>query len=120
MTDHTTFNCLSCGRLNPMRGANYTNKYCNNQCQQDHRKKVLSEKRINEWKSGCGLYVWKEVPSYIKDYLVQERGHKCEICSGEIWLNRPIPLIANQKDGDIYNNVESNLELICPNCKAQK
>ncbi len=115
-----TFNCLSCGRVNPMRGANYSNKYCNNQCQQDHRKKELADKRVQEWKSECGLYVWKEVPDYIKQYLIQVRGHKCEVCDNTNWKDAPIPLIAAQKDSDVYNNKESNLELVCPNCRAQK
>lgn len=118
--NENTFNCLSCGRLNPVRGANYTNKYCNNKCQQDHRKKILAEKRIHDWKSGCGLYVWKEVPNYIKEYLIQQRGNKCEICKEEVWRDKLIPLVVNQKNNDIYDNVENNLEIICPNCKAQK
>ena len=125
-----TFNCLACGRLNPVRGANYSNKYCNNKCQQDHRRQLLAEKRIVDWKSGCGLYVWKEVPDYIQNYLIEQRGHKCEVCNNsehierhpgdirDILVSRKIPLTVTQWDGDIYNNKESNLRLICPNCQA--
>ena len=115
-----TFNCLACNRLNPVRGANYSNKYCNNQCQQDHRRRQLSERRISEWREGCGLYVWKEVPDYVREYLIQERGHACETCGNATWMGEPIPLLAQQSDGDVYNNKESNLELICPNCESQK
>ena len=115
-----TFNCLACGRLNPVRGANYSNKYCNNQCQQDHRKRTLNEKRVSDWREGCGLYVWREVPDYIKDYLIQTRGHSCEVCGNTTWMDDLIPLLAEQRDGDVYNNQEGNLELICPNCSSQK
>lgn len=115
-----TFNCLNCGRENPVRGANYTNKYCNNTCQQAHRKKLLAEKRVNEWKQGCGLYVWKEVPDYIKDYLYGVRGHQCEVCGITEWQGKPAPLTVTQKDRDAYNNVEENLEVVCFNCLSQK
>ena len=74
------FNCLSCGRENPVRGGSYQSKYCNNQCQQNHRKRLLSEKRIEEWKSDCSVYNWKTVPDYIKDYLRSEE-HTSELQS---------------------------------------
>ena len=114
------FECLACGRANPVRGANYSNKYCNNKCQQDHRRVLLNEQRVSEWRAGCGLYVWKEVPTYIRDYLVTSRGHRCEVCGITEWQGQRAPLLAKQQDGDVYNNQESNLELICPNCHSQK
>ena len=114
------FQCLNCGRDNPVKGANYTNKYCNNLCQQQHRRTLLAEKRIAEWQSGCGLYVWKEVPDYIQDYIIQERGHRCEACGITEWQGHPAPLTVTQRDGDAYNNQESNLEVTCYNCKSQK
>ena len=117
---NNTYHCLSCGRENPIRGASYLNKYCNNQCQQDHRRKLLTEKRITEWQSDCSLYVWKEVPKYIKDYLIQARGNKCQGCGITEWRNKSISLIAVQRDNDVYNNKENNLELLCPNCRTQK
>lgn len=113
------FTCLACGRENPVRGSNYSNKYCNNQCQQDHRKQLLTEKRVADWKSGCGLYVWREVPDYIQKYLIQERGHQCEVCGITEWQGSPAPLTVTQKDRDVYNNKEHNLQLICYNCKSQ-
>jgi len=115
-----TFSCMACGRLNPLRGANYSNKYCNNQCQQDHRKQLLTERRINDWQSECSLFVWKEIPSYIQTYLIAHRGHRCEVCSTETWQGQPIPLTAVQRNSDIYDNREENLLLICPNCRAQR
>jgi hypothetical protein len=115
-----TYNCLSCGRLNPVRGANYTNKYCNNQCQQNHRKQVLAEGRLRDWLDGCGLYVWKEVPPYVRDYLIKQNGNSCGVCRISEWCGKPAPLLARQLDGDPYNNKPANIGLICPNCLAQK
>ena len=115
-----TFKCLSCARENPIRGANYSNKYCNNQCQQNHRKRLLEQERIANWKSDCGLYLWKEVPEYIKKYLIELRGHRCEVCDTDTWMDKPIPLLVTQIDNDVYNNKQDNLQLICPNCRSQK
>ena len=115
-----TFNCLCCGRLNPIRGANYSNKYCNNKCQQTHRKELLNQKRIHDWQIGCSLYVWRDVPEYIKEYLIGVRGNICANCKNKTWLNNPIPLLVRQCDGDEYNNKEDNLELVCLNCHATK
>lgn len=115
-----TYNCLSCGRLNPLRGSNYTNKYCNNKCQQDHRKQLLSNQRLQDWLDGCGLYVWKEVPDYVRDYLIREKGNACSICGIKEWCNRPAPLLAKQFDGDPYNNKPNNIRLMCHNCLAQR
>lgn len=120
MSNLSSFTCLNCGRVNPIKGHSYTNKYCNNQCQQNHRKTVLAEQRLSNWLEGCGLYVWKEVPEYVKNFLIGERGHCCETCKLTTWLNEPIPLLVTQKDKDIYNNKKDNLELICPNCYSQK
>lgn len=46
------------------------------------------------------------------------RGHQCEKCKKEEWLDNPIPLEVHHKDGDALNNEMSNLELLCPNCHA--
>ena len=54
----------------------------------------------------------------IKETILKERKHQCENCGLEIWLNQPIPLELHHKDGDPYNNIRSNLILLCPNCHA--
>ena len=50
--------------------------------------------------------------------LVELRGHKCENCGTETWLNQPIPLEVHHLDGDRLNNTLENLQLLCPNCHA--
>lgn len=50
--------------------------------------------------------------------LIYIRGHRCECCGLEEWLNGLIPLEVHHIDGDRLNNEEANLQLLCPNCHA--
>lgn len=54
-----------------------------------------------------------------KKVLIEERGHKCQSCNLETWLDEPIPLELEHTDGDNKNNVKENLLLLCPNCHAK-
>lgn len=45
--------------------------------------------------------------------------HKCEICGLTEWNNEKIPLELHHIDGDRYNNVYENLQILCPNCHSQ-
>jgi hypothetical protein len=110
------FTCLNCGKVNPIKGHSYTNKYCNNNCQQQHRSRLL----VNEWKDHAGETAWRQIPEYIKKYLIEQRGHQCEVCTNTSHNGKPIPLNVDYIDNNSYNNVASNLQLICPNCKSQK
>jgi hypothetical protein len=110
------FTCLNCGRVNPVKGHSYTNKFCNNSCQAQYRSRSL----VKEWKEAKEPSAWRQVPDWVKKYLIQERGNQCEECGITEWLGGPAPLVVNYRDNDSYNNREDNLELICPNCKSQK
>lgn len=110
------FTCLNCGKINPIKGHSYTNKYCNNSCQQQHRSRLL----VSEWKEHPDKTAWRQVPEYIKKYLIKERGHKCEVCSNTKHNKQDIPLVVEYIDGNSHNSAESNLQLICPNCRSLK
>jgi 5-methylcytosine-specific restriction endonuclease McrA len=45
--------------------------------------------------------------------------HKCERCSLERWLEKPIALELHYIDGNRSNNELQNLKFLCPNCHAQ-
>ncbi len=110
------FTCLNCGKNNPVKGHSYTNKYCNNSCQQQHRSRLL----VQEWKQTEGQTAWRQVPDYVKRYLIEQRGYRCEECGNDMHNGSSIPLVVEYKDGNSHNNAEGNLELICPNCRSQK
>jgi hypothetical protein len=116
MSNLGCFTCLNCGKVNPIKGHSYSNKFCNNNCQAQYRSRSL----VREWKEAKEPSAWRQVPEYIKKYLIQERGHKCEVCGIAEWQDHPAPLVVDYHDNDSYNNREDNLELICPNCKSQK
>ena len=54
-----------------------------------------------------------------KQILINERGHRCEVCGNSEWLDKPITLELEHNDGDNRNNVKENLHLLCPNCHSQ-
>jgi hypothetical protein len=110
------FVCLNCGKKNPSKCVSHTYKYCNNSCQQQYKSKLLVEKWQNDQKNT----VWRQVPDYIKRFLIEARGATCECCGGTMHFGKPIPLVVHHRDGNTNNNAEENLEVICPNCRAQK
>lgn len=54
-----------------------------------------------------------------REWLVKERGRRCEVCQNEVWNGRPIPIELDHISGDADDNRKENLRLICPNCHAQ-
>lgn len=99
--------CLNCGKEIPL-----SNKYCSNECQYNYNHK-LKMKEVEE-NNGIGCDIRQ-----IKTYLIETRGHKCEICGNIEWMNQPIPLILDHINGRASDDRLENLRLICPNCDAQ-
>lgn len=72
------------------------------------------------WNKGKQL---KNIKDYakvesLKPHLITTRTHKCESCSLSEWLGQPISLEVHHLDGDSTHNIESNLQLLCPNCHS--
>jgi hypothetical protein len=44
---------------------------------------------------------------------------RCENCKMTHWMDAPIALELHHVDGNHYNNVLENLQILCPNCHAQ-
>jgi len=120
MSNLGCFTCLSCGKVNPIKGHSYTNKYCNNSCQQEHQRRNKAFENVQKWKESSQPQAWAKIPEWVKQYLISQRGHSCEVCDTKFWIGNKVPLDVIYKDGDSYNNKENNLQLICPNCRAQR
>lgn len=56
--------------------------------------------------------------SVLKKKLIEDgiKEAKCECCGLSEWMGKPIPLELHHIDGDRYNNLIINLEILCPNC----
>lgn len=57
-------------------------------------------------------------PQSIKRTLIKLRGSLCESCRLTRWLDQPIKLELHHIDGNRSNNLQDNLQLLCPNCHA--
>lgn len=50
--------------------------------------------------------------------VFEEQDYHCNKCKLGVWMNKPITLELEHKDGNPKNNVRSNLEALCPNCHS--
>ena len=114
--DLTDMPCLYCQEI-PKR-KNY--KYCSNKCQGNYQ----YEEYIRRWKANLvdGNRGKKSVllSHHLRRYLLEKYGEKCCLCGWEQRhpVTNRVPLEVNHIDGNPLNNIESNLQIICPNCHA--
>lgn len=79
---------------------------------------------IADWKAGIktGQVAHKNciIRGFVRRYLLEKFNSKCIKCGwGEVnATSGKIPLEVNHIDGNAKNSVESNLELLCPNCHS--
>lgn len=55
----------------------------------------------------------------LKQRIVYEQNECCNKCGLDKWLDIPISLELEHKDGNRNNNSRDNLECLCPNCHSQ-
>lgn len=53
-----------------------------------------------------------------KNFLIKERGHKCEDCKNTEWKGKPIILELHHINGNRADNRKENLQILCCNCHA--
>lgn len=108
----TIHTCLNCGK--ELQGSQ--KKFCSSECQAEHNKKS----KLNEWKNNPSKFNSEWGYPFIKKYLLDKNGNKCEKCGWGIEneYTHTIPLEIHHIDGDCTNNREDNLQLLCPNCHS--
>lgn len=112
---YKTYNCVVCNTESRFKYSK-KNLYCSIACQNVERTQSI----IANWLGGGDKSIWKySIPAWAKKYLIDTRGHQCEICKGTSWMNNSIPLEVDHISGDHQDNRLENLRLICPNCHSQ-
>jgi len=94
-------------------------KFCSHRCQWDFEYKEY----ISKWKNGLvsGNHNSEEnLALPVRRYMLEKANYKCEKCSWneKNFVTGKSPLNINHIDGYSSNSVESNLEVLCPNCHS--
>jgi hypothetical protein len=99
--------CLNCGSKIPNR-----NVYCNNNCQGEHKRKLIFENIEN---GDTSLYI-----NNYRNYLIFKYGEKCMECGWDKRnpITNNVPIQLEHIDGNSDNNSLDNLKLLCPNCHS--
>lgn len=99
--------CRTCGA----RIAGVGEFYCSGKCHQADVWKKTKEKIEQSGKL--------EFRDSGRRYLIEVRGHRCQICGISEWQKCPVPLILDHISGNSQDWSLSNLRMVCPNCDAQ-
>lgn len=107
--------CLNCKKPVPRR----PNLYCSPQCHIEHKYKIYIERWLEGKETGNQSFGIR-VSNYVKRWLKEIRGNKCEKCNwGKVnKISGTVPIEVNHIDGNSSNTVPENLELLCPNCHS--
>lgn len=104
--------CKFCGNKLGKAG----NKYCSPKCQAEYQYRAYIKRWLDNKEIG---YKGKsrQLSTYIKRWLRETRGNKCEVCGwNEINpYTGNVPVQADHIDGNAENCRPENLKLLCPN-----
>lgn len=98
-------------------------KDCTRQTKNKYCYKHEVQNKIERWLSGDISVSWsgkaKEPAGWVKKYLLEVRGDKCEVCGWDEKAPDGRSIIQmDHIDGNYLNNEPSNLKLLCPNHHA--
>lgn len=105
--------CDYCG--NSFKGAG--KKYCSIKCSSQGRTNDM----LVAWTKDSNSATTKQgLSRSIISHLIEKYNHQCSQCGwGEVNpVTNKSPLEVDHIDGNCYNNDESNLRVLCPNCHA--
>jgi len=110
--------CKSCSKKFKYDDGRQIGKWCSHKCQMEGQYKLY----IEQWKAGKkdGMRGKYDVSKYIRKYLFRKNNASCSVCK---WNRRhsvtgKVPLHIDHIDGNVRNNTEDNLRLLCPNCHS--
>ena len=97
--------CQVCGKqtCNP--------RFCSRKCAAS----VKTQQAFEKIRNGDYDLAWSG-NAVLREFLITERGYKCQGCDNTEWRGQPIPLSVHHEDGDASNNDPNNIFLICLNC----
>ena len=95
----------------------------------DKIKETAYERNVRLWLSGdndCTIGrststgLPRETKSFVKRYLLQTRGERCELCGFTVVNSATGNTVIqmDHTDGNCFNNDPDNLRLLCPNCHS--
>lgn len=109
--------CLNCGEEFPLYSSS-NGKYCCIGCKHEYEyKEYIKNWKNHEVTGTTGSY---DISNYIRRYLFEKYNNSCQEC-GWNKVNKHtgnVPLQIHHIDGDCTNNIEDNLQLLCPNCHS--
>ena len=109
--DYGYYHCAYCNTKHERR-SNTMNKYCDNVCQQNHRKHIRNIKIEQDENMGRSVGKKRLIISYLKD---NNRWY-CNQCGAAA---EESPMEFHHIDGNRHNNRLSNSMVLCRNCHGR-
>ena len=85
----------------------------------DNNKELIKYKKIKTYEYNILKEPFENLSfERLRKRVIIEQEEKCNRCNLDFWLNQPITLELEHKDGNNQNNKRENLEALCPNCHS--
>lgn len=116
--EYRTFKCGYCEKKVKVTRSNRNNsKFCSHECSVKYRWRVYCLEVIKKGNfQVLGAKAENSVRKKAKRFIIEQNGHKCQLCGTETWQDKPVPLVLDHVDGNSDNNKITNCRVICRNC----